>query len=721
MGEKQALDNSARVLRFGAFELDTEQQALFERGRRVALQEMPLKVLTLLLEEPGQVVTHETFYQRVWPEDELGMVEDNLYTAVGKLRRVLHDNTRHPQFIETVPRRGYRFVAPVTDASSESPPPASNDSTEKKHRPLRLWGATVAVGLVLAGTLLVAGRVWFQAETPGPPEAVTLAVLPFDNLGQSEDEYFADGIIDEISGRLAHIDRISLIARTSTMRYRDTTKSVPEIADELGVDYILEGTVRWNRSPDGSSRVRITPQLIRADDASQLWAEIIDKPHTGVFELQATVAEEVTEALDIALAGPEHDALEIEPTDSLEAYDFYLRGNEYAARSLLREQHHRLALSMYEKAVARDPEFARAHARIGRTHLWLYHYDHDRSDERLAQARAAIDRALELDPDLPEAHLQLAWYHYWGHRDYERALQALTIAREAMPGDDSGLMLLGYIQRRQGRWEAALDNHSEAVRLDPRSASRRLQLANTRFGLRNYTEARGYLEKAIELSPGRARAHADLARAYWRTGDTNTARAVLGRAARVPGLADDPELGPAQVRLHKLKRDYQAMLDHLETAAWTHQYWMGAIVPADFYRALAHDGLGDQETAREYYQQARTLLEDKLAEAPDHHRLHAPLGRVLVGLGEHEEAVRAGQRAVETVPIEEDALVGPWRLADLARIHARVGNTEAAIELLEHLLATPGPLTTQVLKLDPTWDPLREHPEFQRLLEAYST
>jgi len=601
--------------------------------------------------------------------------------------------------------------------SSASVPGGSKQLESAAQSPL---ARLISPGIAALAVLAVIGSYFLYSTPDDAPEQPVLAVLPFENLGRAEDEYFADGITDEIIQRLVHVEELGVIARSSVMEYRDSDKNVSEIAAELGVDYVLDGTVRWAHEPDGGSTVRITPQLVQAADATPLWADGYEEPLAEVFRLQAEIAERVVEAMDATLLEGERESLRTEYTQNLDAYEYFLRGNEHMGRGR-HEEDHRLALWMYEEAVARDPDFAHAHARIGNAHLWLYYYDYDHSDERLAQARAAIDRALELDPDLPEAHLQLAWYHYWGHRDYERALQALTIAREAMPGDDSGLMLLGFIQRRQGRWEAALDNHSEAVRLDPRSASRRFQLANTHFGLRNYTDARVDLEKAVELSPAReARFHTDLARTYWRTGDTNTARAVLERAARVPGIADAPELVRAQVRLHKLKRDYQAMLDHLETASWTHQYWMGAIVPADLYRALAHEGLGDQEIAREYYQQARTLLEDKLAEDPDHHRLHAPLGRVLAGLGENAEAVRAGKRAVEAVPIEEDALIGPWRVADLARIHATVGNTEAAIELLEHLLATPGPLTTQVLKLDPTWDPLREHPEFQRLLEEYS-
>jgi serine/threonine-protein kinase len=245
-----------------------------------------------------------------------------------------------------------------------------------------------------------------------------LAVLQFVNLGRSEDEYFADGITEEITARLASLHGLGVISRTIAMQYKKSTKALKQIGDELGVDYVLEGTIRWERVV-GGSRVRVTPQLIRVADDTHLWAHVYDAVLADIFHVQSSIAEQVGNALDVALGARERRALETQPTKSFDAYAYYLQGNEYLNRSYA-ERDVRNAVTMYERAVRLDPRFALAHAKLAIAHNDLYWFYYDHIDQRLALTKQAADRALELDPELPEGQIALGLYYYHGYYDYDR-------------------------------------------------------------------------------------------------------------------------------------------------------------------------------------------------------------------------------------------------------------------------------------------------------------
>jgi TolB-like protein len=276
-----------------------------------------------------------------------------------------------------------------------------------------------------------------------------VAVLPFENLGSPEDGYFADGMTEEITARLAGLQQLGVISRTSTLQYKGTTKPIKQIGKELGVDYVLEGSVRWQPGAEGKKLVRITPQLIKVSDDSHVWADVYEEESAEIFRIQSDIAGQVAQALDVTLQGPERRSLEAKPTENLEAYDYYLRGNDYADRSPDTEQQ-RLAVEMFRKAVAVDPAFAGAWARLSKSLTRLYFNLDDPSPQRLADAKEAADTALRLAPDLPEAHLALGYYYYWGLRDYDRALQEFAIARKGQPSNAELEEAAGFVQRRQG-------------------------------------------------------------------------------------------------------------------------------------------------------------------------------------------------------------------------------------------------------------------------------
>jgi len=571
----------------------------------------------------------------------------------------------------------------------------------------------VAIGIILSGIAL---KFIPQKETRPSSKEIRLVVLPFVNLGPIDDEYFADGITDAITARLAGIHGWGVISRQSAMQYRDREKSAKQIAEELGIEYILEGTVQRERPSDPTSRVRIIPQLIRASDDTHVWVETYDDNMSEVFRLQSDVAEQVAQALDIKLLEPERQALESSPTANIEAYEYYLRGNEYVHRSIL-ENDFRIATRMYEKAVELDPTFALAYVQLSRAHSRMYWFNYDRSDARLAMAKETVDRAFQLNPNLPEAHLALGHYYYHGHLDYDRALEQFAIVRKSQPNNSNLLSFIGFVQRRQGKYEQALANIKKASELDPLSCHVAWEVGVTFMFLRRYSEAERYYERAISLAP-------DVTWAYfWKTwlylcweGSTEKARAVLAEALQNIKSAEDLFIVNFLVTLDVFDGNYQEALDRLSLKSEDTNN-LGYFIPSALLYARIYGYMNNKELSNKYYDDARSILENKIQERTEDARFHSSLGIAYAGLGRKEDALREGKLAVELLPVTKDASGGLHRVKDLARIYVMVGEFDAAIDRLEFLLSRPGEMSIPLLRLDPVWDPLRNHPRFKKLIE----
>ena len=571
-----------------------------------------------------------------------------------------------------------------------------------------------AIIVVLSGI-----AVWFisKQQTQPPSKEKVLVVLPFENLGPAEDEYFAAGITDAITARLAVIRGLGVISRQSAIQYKDREKNTRQIAKELDVDYILEGTVQRERPSDPTSRVRIIPQLIRASDDRHVWAETYDDDMSEIFRLQSDLAERVAQALDITLLEPERQALESRPTENIEAYEYYLRGNEYLYRSYL-ENDFRIAIGMYDKAVELDPMFTLAYAQLSRPHSMMYWFYYDRSEQRLAMAKQAVDKAFQLNPELPEAHLALGHYYYHGRLDYDRALEQFAIVRKIQPNNGELLSWIGYVQRRQGKFEQALANIKKASELDPLSNVLAWEVGLTFMLLRRYPEAERYYERAISLAPDLPECYNSKAWLYllWQ-GSTEKARAVLEKGLENVKSAENADIVNSLVNIDVFDGNYQEAVDRLSLKSEDiDNLWY--FIPNALRYALIYGYMNKKELEEKYYDKARSILESQIKERPEDARFHSSLGIAYAGLGRKEDAVREGKYAVELLPVTKDAWRGTCRVKDLARIYVMVGEYDKAVDELEFLLSIPSELSIPLLRLDPAWAPLRDHPRFKGLLEG---
>jgi TolB-like protein/Tfp pilus assembly protein PilF len=566
---------------------------------------------------------------------------------------------------------------------------------------LALWG------VVATGWYLLADRTETEGVEAAAETRKSLAVLPFENLSlDPENEFFTDGMHDEIIAHLSRIADLKVISRTSVMEYKGRSENLRTIAEQLEVTNILEGTVRR-----ANGRVRITTQLIDALADEHLWTEVYDRSLSDVFAVQSDVAQQVAAALRAELTAAERERIEEIPTDNLEAYEFYLRGMGYYRRPGWAAEKYRSAQRMWEQAVDLDPSFALAHVWLSIVHSLIYFFGHDHTEERLRLARAAADRALELDPDLPEGHLALGHYFYRGFRAYDQALEELAVAEQGLPGDAELLSARGYIYRRQGKWEEAIANLQRAAELDPRDASLFLELGWTHGFLRRYDEAERYYDKALAVEPEYELAvYARAQNRYWRDGDLEPLRAFVSAY---------PDAHSRRRWLEVLNRDYPAALDALsqvEDEIIVEYFDYG---PKSLFSGLTHLYAGQAELARAAFDSARVLLEAAVSERPDDQWRHQSLGVAYAGLGMKEAAVREGQMAVDLMPVSRDAILAPIYLRGLANIYTMVGDYDAAIDLLDYLLSIPSWMSVPQLRLHPMWDPLRDHPRFQALLEKY--
>jgi non-specific serine/threonine protein kinase len=588
--------------------------------------------------------------------------------------------------------------------------PTGNSSTFWKV----LW---LVIFPVLVLLIAVLAYLQFQGDyTRHPDDKKMIVVLPFENLGPAEDDYFTAGMTEEITSRLAAVSGLGVISRTSAVQYDKTDKSVKEIGKDFGVAYVLEGTVRWAKSSTGPGRVRITPQLIRVDDDTYIWANTYDDKVDDIFAVQSEIAGKVIEQLDVTLLEKERRSVQSTPTKNLEAYQAYLRGRHYAGSPHFTLENWKRVIQSYQRAVDLDPNFALAYAELSSAHAVVYFFQHDLSESRLEMAKHAADRAIELAPESPRVHLVLSDYFLRAFRNSEQALKELEIAERGLHDNAEVFRAKAYIFELQGRLEEAREAFERAFELSPRDADLPTELLFLFWVTRQYPQAVEAANQAITLAPNEAWPYIGKAWSYWSwTGDLSKARVVL-------------EAVPTEHEWLPWMWFWQVMYEGkyreaLEGLSSTNGEWIKLKMwarPKSLLSAYAYDLLNDLQLAREAYESAKFMLENEVREWPQDPRLHSSLGIAYAALDRKEEAIREGKKAVEILPVSKDALYGVPYVQDLAHIYTIVGEYDAALEKIEYLLSIASWFSVPWLKMDPRWDRLRDHPRFRELLEKYT-
>jgi len=626
------------------------------------------------------------------------------------------DREKRYQSAEEIMLELNNIESKMTNLKKILPKMEKTTSKEKKFVSRKPWMIFAVVFIFLTAAAI--GIKFIIGTKPPPPSKKNmLVVLPFENLGKTEDEYFTDGITEEITGRLAALHGLGVISRTSAFHYKNTDKTIKQIGEELSVDYVLEGSVRWNRNQDTRGRVRVTSQLVQVSRDTNIWSENYDRVLDDIFSVQSEIAEQVAQKLDLAVLAPERRAMNAVPTKNLRAYDFYLQGREIenTGWASLDTQKFAAAIEMLERATELDPDFALAYVRMSYIHSRMYFFGLDRTEERKTKSREAVNKALELQPELPEAHRELGFYHYWCLSDYDRAAEIFESVMRARPNFDP--QLLGYIQRRQGKWEQSITTLERASRISPRDAQVAYELGGAYVSTHKYDQAESQFNYVLSLYPDHLPAKLGLIGIkVLSQGDTKEAWALLKSAPPHP-LTDT-----MWITLNMLERNFKEALDLLARLSYDsfedqHYYFLKNLAYASVYYAMKNPKL-----MRNHAQSARMILEGIVSERAEDPRFQAALGLTYAYLGLADQSIQKGTQAVSLHPVSKDAAQGPIYLLNLAKIYTIIGEHENAIDQLEYVFSIPHAeylwqlISVPQLQLDPQWDSLRDHPRFKRLL-----
>jgi TolB-like protein/Tfp pilus assembly protein PilF/tRNA A-37 threonylcarbamoyl transferase component Bud32 len=580
------------------------------------------------------------------------------------------------------------------------------------------------VGSLIALAVAIGGILWEkESPRPLPPVPASIAVLPFENLtGDPENTSFTDGVQDEILNDLTKVADLKVISRTSVMQYKaGANRNLRQIANELGVTHVVEGSVRR-----AANRVRINAQLTDAKTNKHLWVERYDRPLDNVFVIQSEIAQAIAVQLQAKLSPKEKAAIDERPTSDVAAYDLYLKAKElrYNARFNpgRREKALFQAAQLFEQAVARDPTFLLAHYQLAFVNDLIYFADYDHTETRLALAQSSIDAAIRLQPDAGETHLAQANHFFWGYLNYARAREELVKAQRELPNNAQVFQMFGQMNRWEGRWEEASQNLERAVELDPRNSSTVTDLVWVYMTLRKYEEADALAIRLQALEP--------------RSPMVRTARAFIGLEARadMPSLravlntieGESPqsatEVSDLSFRLARYERDPTKAAHALANMPLTGKIDMNyAPFPRTWYEGLLAKMQQDVTAAYSAFTAARAETQKLVDAQPRNEKPFSVLALIDAELGEKEKAIHEGRTACDMLPPTKNALDGVWLMMNLARIYALTNEKDLALELLQAMMRlASGPINGPSygeLHLNPDWDPLRNDPRFQKLVE----
>ncbi len=726
---------SISALRIGDWAVYPSTGQIVRDRETLRLEVRTLRLLLSLAERPGQVVSIDDLLTRVWPD--VSVSPDSVYQAIASLRRQLGDDPRQPTYIATVPRLGYQMVAPVSvlpDPANSAPNSQSgsvptqptalstvradlpNASAPPAFHPRRKAfvpaAVAVALSLVLLAGFLIHSRANrdFAASPPVPAQPQkSIAVLPFADMSENRDAgFFADGVHEDLLTTLALVPELKVISRTSVMQYRATTKTIKQIGQELGVSYVLEGSVRR-----AGNKVRVTGQLINAQTDEHVWAKYYDRDLTDIFGIQSALAQEIADSLSAAISPETRKHIERRPTENTAAYDLFLQGraiNNSApsgnAKALTE------AANFFERACELDPKFASAWGELAVVYALKVFWNIDARAEIQAKGSEAIAKAESLEPDTPEVIRLVGTYAYYAHRDYEKATEQYLRLAAIQPNDPTVFSSLGLIQRRQGRWAESLANLRKAADLDSGNIGYQRNLLASLRVARRWDEARKIQERLVALRPGdlgELQALADLN--YDATDSMRAAKAFI------EGLTPEQREDPDVLFRRKFWASDSGDMAEFKRLDQRQPYEPdGSPMAGAIFASLAYWGAGDLALARArvapFLEEARLLTVSN----PENSLAWDDLGKIEMVSGQTEAGLSHLAKAVALMPISRDALMGPSVRLDYLSGCAMAGRSDEALAGLAEFMHLPSPVPLTDIRHNPAFQPLRRDPRFESLI-----
>jgi TolB-like protein len=656
-----------------------------------------------------------------------GVVASGLVQIGGTILPIFHVAEWMQQFFVVLIALGFPFalvLAWAFDITSSGIQRTPNVSGLRVSSRRQIW-LLALVGMAIAVLALSGYWLWHPWKNVNPRltnraiNEKSIAVLPFENLSaDKENAFFTDGVQDQILTDLAKVADLKVISHTSVQPYKtDAARNLPQISQQLGVAYVLEGSVQR-----AGARLRVSAQLQDARTATQLWAETYDRDLADVFAIQSEIAQAIVAQLRARLSPREKADIEKHPTLDLVAFDLYLQAKElidsYTDASDPKVTFLQ-ALRLLDEATARDPRFVLAYAYAARAHDLLFFLDLDPTPARAVRGQAAAEMALRLQPDSAEAHLSMAGHYFRCLRDYDRAEREIALARPGLPNSAAFFVLAGYIERRQGRWQAAEADFRTAVKLDPRNPNAVNLLVDTYVLLRRFPEALQTSDRAVAAGLDTPIIHLrKQSIRFSATGDIVILQSALAQAP--PNLDVGGGETALRIFLALVDHDYEAASralaasprDSFQEVDFSFYY------PRPWYEAIIARTKGDQAKAREAFAAARKVFEARLTTKPEDPRTLAVLAQVDAGLGAKELALEEARHAVDLMPVSRDAYDGVMVLQGLAQVCTWTGEKEQALEIVQTLMRLPGYLSYGYLRVDPSWDPLRGDPRFDEFVAS---
>lgn len=620
-------------------------------------------------------------------------------------------NVKHPvKIYKVIVDQSYEGISESSHATAEG---KKKVSAQKR---ASAWKRPVLFIAVAFFIFLLAFFIYKQIGPGGSATndmSRTVIVLPFENMGSPDDDYFARGITDEITSRLSMIKGLSIISPLSAARFKESGLSIQEFADELDVDYVLDGSIRWDKGSE-SQRVRITPRLTRISNNRQEWTNSYDRDIEQIFQVQSEIAERVAQVLDIKLVNTERQSLQLQLTDNIEAYDLYLQAIDVA--TTIDRKNYRQAEEFYEEAISLDPEFAAAYARLGTVNVdYWWHYI-DRDSSRLVRAVACIDKANELNPDLFEVMLSSGLIHYHGFREYDEALEHFYTALKLKPNDSEVQSSIAFVKRRKGKYLEAIEDLLTAFDLNPLSSTIAFTLGETYSILREYDKSIIYFDKGIELLPDWDWNYTLKADAmYLVSGNVLESEKIIREGLQ---KVQDKEVLKYYLAYYlMLNKDYEKSL-----AIYKQIGEDGINLQFEFFNkflgmAEVYLLMGQTDDANIYYDSARIYTENRIKKNPGEAKYHSTLGFIYARMGMHKIAIDEGILGTELMPESLDTWIGYERQLDLARIYSVAEEYEKAFMKINYLLSIPGNFSIEKLAIDPVYENLREMPDYKEILD----